>query len=81
MRALLSSWVITAKVIQLEKSLLEKWKFFPPFLKTWTANDKYSLISKDKWMETIQMHLSQKQKYFSQFFSAFFKSALNFEHF
>ena len=27
------------------------------------------------------MHLSQKQKIFSQFFSAFFKSALNFEHF
>ena len=27
------------------------------------------------------MHLSQKQKIFSQFFSAFFESALNFEHF
>ena len=46
-----------------------------------TADDKYSLISKDKWMETIQMHLSQKQNIFSKFFSAFFKSALNFEHF
>ena len=32
-------------------------------------------------MPTIQMHLSQKQKIFSEFFSAFFKSALNFEHF
>ena len=32
-------------------------------------------------MHTIQMHLSQKQKIFSHFFSAFFKSALNFEHF
>ena len=32
-------------------------------------------------METIQMHLSQKQKIFSQFSYAFFKSALNFEHF
>ena len=32
-------------------------------------------------MHTIQMHLSQKQKIFSQFFTAFFKSALNFEHF
>ena len=32
-------------------------------------------------MHTIQMHLSQKQKIFSQFFSAFFESALNFEHF
>ena len=32
-------------------------------------------------MQTIQMHLSQKQNNFSQFFSAFFESALNFEHF
>ena len=32
-------------------------------------------------MQTIQMHLSQKQKIFSEFFSAFFKSALNSEHF
>ena len=32
-------------------------------------------------MQTIQMHLSQIQKIFSQFFSAFFESALNFEHF
>ena len=32
-------------------------------------------------MHTIQLHLSQKQKIFSEFFSAFLKSALNFEHF
>ena len=32
-------------------------------------------------MHTIQMHLSQKQNTFSRFFSAFFKSALNSEHF
>ena len=32
-------------------------------------------------MQTIQMHLSQKQNIFSQFFSAFFESPLNFEHF
>ena len=32
-------------------------------------------------MHTIQMHLSQKQKIFSGSFSAFFESALNFEHF
>ena len=32
-------------------------------------------------MHTIQMHLSQKQNIFSKFFSAFFKSALNLEHF
>ena len=32
-------------------------------------------------MNTIQMHLSQKEKIFSRFFSAFFESALNSEHF
>ena len=32
-------------------------------------------------MHTIQMHLSQKQKIFSQFLSAFSEPALNFEHF
>ena len=81
MWAPLSSWVITVKVIELQKSLLDTSKFFRPFLKTGTANDKYSLISKDKWMETIQMHLSQKQNNFSEFLWAFFESALNFENF
>ena len=32
-------------------------------------------------MQTIQMHLSQKQNIFSQFFSAFFEYALNFKYF
>ena len=32
-------------------------------------------------MQTIQMHLSQKQNIFAEFFSAFFESALKFEHF
>ena len=32
-------------------------------------------------MHTIQMHFSQKEKMFSEFFSAFFESALNSEHF
>ena len=32
-------------------------------------------------MHAIQMHLSQKEKIFSRFFSAFSESALNFEHF
>ena len=81
MREPLSSWVITVKVIELKKSLLDSWKFFRPFLNTLTANDKYSLISKEKWMQTIQMHLSKEPKFFSELFSAVFESALNFEHF
>ena len=32
-------------------------------------------------MHTIQMHFSQKERISSQFFSAFFQSALNSEHF
>ena len=81
MRASLSSWVITVKVIELQKSLLDSWKFFRPFLKTLTANDTYSLDSKDKWMQTIQMHLSQKQNIFSEILSGVFESALNLEYF
>ena len=81
MTASLSSWVITVKVTELQKSLLDTWILFRLFLTTFTADDKNSLISKDKWKQTIQMHLSQKPKIFSKKFSAFFESALNFEHF
>ena len=81
MRALLPARVITVKVIELQKSPLDKWKFFRPFLNTLTANDKYSLNSKDKWMQKFQMHLFQKENNFSEFFSQFLQSALNFEHF
>ena len=69
------------KVIELQKSLLVTWNVLTLFVNTLTADDKYSVISRDNWMQTIQMHLSQKQKIFSEFFSSFFESALNFEHF
>ena len=81
MRASLSSWVITVKVIELQKSLLDTWMFFRLFLTTLTADDKNSHISKDKWKQTIKMNLSQKPKIFPKNVSAFFESALNFEHF
>ena len=81
MRELLPARVITVKEVDLQKSLSDSWKFFRPFLNTFIANDTYSLNSKDKWMQAIQMHLSQKQKIFSEFFLAFLESALNFEHF
>ena len=80
-RESLSSWVITVKVMELQKWLLEPWKFLSRFFNTFTSEDKYSLISRDNWMHTIQMHLSRKQKSFPKFFSAFFEPALNFEHF
>ena len=81
MRAPLSSSVITVKVIELQKSLLETSKFFGRFVNIFTPDEKYSLISRDNWMQTIQTLLSQKQNVFSEFFSKFFESALNFENF
>ena len=42
---------------------------------------KYSLFNRGNLTQRIEMQLSQKQKVFSDFFSAFFKSGLNFEHF
>ena len=81
MIALLPARVITVNGIELQKSLLDTWKFLRPFLNTLTANDMYCLNSKDKWMQKFQMHLSQKENDFSQFFSAFLEYALNFQYF
>ena len=46
-----------------------------------SAIDKRSLPNGDNLMQPIHMQLSQKLKTFSQFFGAFSKSKLNFEHF
>ena len=51
------------------------------FLNTLTDDDKYSLLYGDNLTQPIQILLSQEQKTFSQFGSAFLKSTLNFEHF
>ena len=51
------------------------------FVNTLTADDKYSLLNRDNLTQPIQRLLSQKQKTFSEYFSAFFKSTLNFVHF
>ena len=50
------------------------------FVYTLTDDDKYCLLYRDKLTQAIQILLSQKQKTFSQFFSAFSKSTLSFEH-
>ena len=51
------------------------------FLNTLTADDKYSPVSRDNLTQPIWTQLSQKQQAFPQFFLAFSKSTLNFEHF
>ena len=56
-------------------------KILRPFVNTLSDNDKYCLLYKDNLLQPIQILLSQKQKTFSEFFSPFLKSTLNFEHF
>ena len=50
------------------------------FVNTLTADDKYSLLNRDNLTQPIRTPLSQKYKTFSQFFLAFSKCTLNFEH-
>ena len=64
-----------------KKFLLGICKISRLFPNTLSADLKYSVLNKDNLTQPIQMQLSQKQKTFSEFFSAFLKSSLNFEHF
>ena len=61
--------------------MLVLWKILRPLVNTLSEDDKYCLLYKDNLLQTLQILLSQKQNTFSQFFSAFLKSTLNFEHF
>ena len=51
------------------------------FVKTLTADDKYSGSNMQSLPQQFQTPLSQKQKTFSGFFIAFLKCAWNLEHF
>ena len=64
-----------------KKSVLVTCKISRLFPNTLSMDSKYSLLNRDNLTEPIQMQLSRKQKTFSEFFSAFLKSSLNFEHF
>ena len=61
--------------------MLVLYKILGLFVNTLSEDDKYCLLYNDNLLQLIQILLSQKQKIFSQFFSAFLKSTLNFEHF
>ena len=51
------------------------------FVSILTDDEEYSLLYRHKSTQAILILLYQKQKTFSEFFSAFLKSTLNFEHF
>ena len=61
--------------------MLVLWKILRLFVTRLTDDDKYCLLYRDNLRKPIQLLLSEKQKTFSEFLSAFLKSALNFEHF
>ena len=56
-------------------------KFLRHLVKTLTDDEKYSFLYRENLTQPIQILLSHKRKTFSQFFSTFSKSTLNFEHF
>ena len=71
----------TRRQFSCEKSLLVICKILRLFVNTMSAVDKCSLPNTDNLMQPINMQLSQTLKTFSEFFPAFSKSRLNFEHF
>ena len=62
-------------------SLLVLCKILRLFVNILTVDDRYSLLNRDNLRQPIQIIVSQKQKFFSQFFSEYLKSTLNCEHF
>ena len=56
-------------------------KILAPFVNTLTDNGKYSFLYRDNLTQKIQVLLSRKPNTFSEFFCAFLKSTLHFEHF
>ena len=64
-----------------KKFLLVGWKILGMFVKTLNAGHKYSLLNRGNLKKPIRMQLSQKQKLFSEFASAFLTPKLNFKYF
>ena len=64
-----------------KKSLLLTCQNLGLLVNTLAADEKYPPLNRDNLTLPIQMQLSQKQKIFSQFVTAFLKSRLNFKYF
>ena len=64
----------------MKKSFLVIYKILRPFVNTFTAHRKYSVLNKQYLLHPIDMQLTQKQKTFYEFFFAISKARLNFEH-
>ena len=69
------------RILNCKKSLLVICKILRLFVNILSTLEKYSPPNREYLTQLIQIELSQKQKFFPWFFSAFSKSKLNFEHF
>ena len=70
----------TLKVGTLQKVFLLIHRIVRLFVNPLTADDKHYQLNRDNLTQPIQIQLSQNQKFFSEFFSAFLKSLLNFKY-
>ena len=66
--------------MSLKKALLVICKILRLFVNTFSAYDKSSVLNREYLTHPIHMELFQNPKNVSQFFSAFLKSRLSFEH-
>ena len=64
-----------------KNSLLLTFKILGPLVNTLATDEKYPFLNRENLTIPIQMQLSQKKKFFSQFFALFLQPRLNFELF
>ena len=70
-----------ARKLSWKKSLLLTCKILQLLVSTLATNDKCPNLIRDNLTIPIQVQLSHNHKWFSQFFAAFLKSRINFQHF
>ena len=73
-------WSLARKLCS-KKSLLLTCQILGLLVNTLATDEKYPVLNRENLTILIQMPLFQKEKFFSQFSAAFFKSRLNFEYF
>ena len=73
-------WPLSTK-LSWKKSLLLRCQTFVLLVNTLAINEKYPVLNRDNLTVPNQIKLSEKQKTFSEIFTAFLKSMLNFKYF
>ena len=77
----LSYSLTTSKSIELEKVSVFDMPNLGLLVNTLPADENNPVLNKDNLTIPIEMELSQKQKFFSEFFARFLESAIYFKYF